>query len=86
MNPNYLDFEQPIAELEAKINELRLVADDNADLNLGDEIDRLQEKSRNLTQNIFSDLTAWQISQVARHPKPGGRRVVPTRGFEPRTY
>ncbi|MBS98220.1 MAG: acetyl-CoA carboxylase carboxyl transferase subunit alpha [Oceanospirillaceae bacterium] len=69
MNPNYLDFEQPIAELEAKINELRLVADDNADLNLGDEIDRLQEKSRNLTQNIFSDLTAWQISQVARHPK-----------------
>lgn len=69
MNPNYLDFEQPIAELEAKINELRLVGEDNADLNLSDEIGRLQEKSRTLTQSIFSDLSAWQISQLARHPK-----------------
>jgi acetyl-CoA carboxylase carboxyl transferase subunit alpha len=69
MNPNYLDFEQPIAELEAKINELRLVGEDNADLNLSDEIARLQEKSRSLTQSIFSDLSAWQISQLARHPK-----------------
>ncbi len=69
MNPNYLDFEQPIAELEAKINELRLVGEDNADLNLSDEIARLQEKSRSLTQSIFADLSAWQISQLARHPK-----------------
>ncbi|TCK06948.1 acetyl-CoA carboxylase carboxyl transferase subunit alpha [Marinobacterium mangrovicola] len=69
MNPNYLDFEQPIAELEAKINELRLVGEDNEDLNLADEIGRLQDKSRSLTQSIFSDLTAWQISQLARHPK-----------------
>ncbi|SEG60460.1 acetyl-CoA carboxylase carboxyl transferase subunit alpha [Marinobacterium lutimaris] len=69
MNPNYLDFEQPIAELEAKINELRLVGEDNVDLNLADEIGRLQDKSRSLTQSIFSDLTAWQISQLARHPK-----------------
>jgi len=69
MNPNYLDFEQPIAELEAKINELRLVGEDNADLNLSDEIGRLQEKSRSLTKGIFSDLSAWQISQLARHPQ-----------------
>ncbi|GGC08017.1 acetyl-coenzyme A carboxylase carboxyl transferase subunit alpha [Marinobacterium zhoushanense] len=69
MNPNYLDFEQPIAELEAKINELRLVGEDNADLNLSDEIGRLQDKSRSLTQTIFADLSAWQISQLARHPK-----------------
>lgn len=69
MNPNYLDFEQPIAELEAKINELRLVGEDNAELNLSDEIERLQDKSRSLTQSIFSDLSAWQISQLARHPK-----------------
>ncbi|WP_432697643.1 acetyl-CoA carboxylase carboxyl transferase subunit alpha [Marinobacterium sp. YM272] len=69
MNPNYLDFEQPIAELEAKINELRLVGEDNEDLNLAEEIGRLQEKSRTLTQSIFSNLSAWQISQLARHPK-----------------
>jgi len=69
MNPNYLDFEQPIAELEAKINELRLVGEDNAELNLADEIGRLQDKSRSLTQGIFADLSAWQISQLARHPK-----------------
>lgn len=69
MNPNYLDFEQPIAELEAKINELRLVGEDNEELNLSEEIARLQEKSRSLTQNIFSDLSAWQISQLARHPQ-----------------
>ena len=64
----YLDFEQPIAELEAKINELRLVGEDNAGLNLSDEIERLQEKNRSLTQSIFGDLSAWQISQLSRHP------------------
>ena len=69
MNPNYLEFEQPIADLESKINELRHVGEDNADLNLSDEVSRLQEKSKTLTQSIFSDLTAWQISQLARHPQ-----------------
>jgi len=69
MNPNYLDFEQPIAELEAKINELRHVGEDNADLNLSEEVSRLQEKSKTLTRSIFSDLSAWQISQLARHPQ-----------------
>ncbi len=68
MNPNYLEFEQPIAELEAKINELRHVGEDNADLNLSDEVDRLREKSQTLTRSIFSDLTEWQVSQLARHP------------------
>jgi acetyl-CoA carboxylase carboxyl transferase subunit alpha len=67
MNPNYLDFEQPIAELEAKIEELRLVGSDNK-LNIADEIAKLQEKSVGLTKSLFSDLSAWQISQVARHP------------------
>jgi acetyl-CoA carboxylase carboxyl transferase subunit alpha len=69
MNPNYLEFEQPIADLESKINELRHVGEDNADLNLSEEVSRLQEKSKTLTQSIFSDLTAWQISQLARHPQ-----------------
>lgn len=69
MNPNYLEFEQPIAELEAKINELRHVGEDNDDLNLSDEVSRLESKSKALTKSIFSDLTAWQISQLARHPK-----------------
>ncbi len=68
MNPNYLDFEQPIAELQAKIEELRLVGD-SADLNISDEIARLEEKSRSLTESIFSDLSAWQVSQLARHPQ-----------------
>ena len=69
MNPNYLDFEQPIAELEAKISELRHVNEDTAGLNLGDELEKLQEKSRSLTASIFKDLSAWQISQIARHPQ-----------------
>jgi len=68
MNPNYLDFEQPIAELQAKIEELRLVGDD-AELNISDELEKLEEKSRSLTESIFSDLTAWQVSQLARHPQ-----------------
>ncbi|GAA0791621.1 acetyl-CoA carboxylase carboxyl transferase subunit alpha [Marinobacterium sediminicola] len=69
MNPNYLDFEQPIAELEAKISELRHVNEDTAGLNLSDELEKLQEKSRTLTESIFKDLSAWQISQIARHPQ-----------------
>src|SRR5690606_2480183 len=68
MNLNFLDFEQPIAELEAKIEELRFVGDDSA-VNITEEISRLQAKSRNLTESIFSNLTAWQIAQLARHPQ-----------------
>ena len=67
MNPNYLDFEQPIAELEAKIEELRYVGDDT-EINIGDEISKLEEKSRLLTKTIFNKLDAWQTSKVARHP------------------
>lgn len=68
MNLNYLDFEQPIAVLEAKIEELRLVGSDN-DLNINEEITKLQDKSKKLTANIYSDLSPWQIVQVARHPQ-----------------
>ncbi|MCK5663595.1 MAG: acetyl-CoA carboxylase carboxyl transferase subunit alpha [Thiotrichaceae bacterium] len=67
MNPNFLDFEQPIAELEAKIEELRYVGNDT-ELNLSEEIANLQSKSRSLTESIFKGLSAWQISQLARHP------------------
>ena len=67
MNPNYLEFEQPIAELEAKIDELRLVGSDNK-LNITDEITKLRDKSVKLTEKIFSGLTPWQISLMARHP------------------
>jgi len=67
MDPNYLDFEQPIAELEAKIRELRLVGTDN-DLNISEEIQNLQAKSTKLTEKIYATLSSWQISQVARHP------------------
>jgi len=68
MNLNFLDFEQPIAELEAKIEELRYVGSDS-EINISDEIDRLQAKSRELTTSIFSDLSAWQVAQLARHPQ-----------------
>ncbi|HKK05165.1 MAG TPA: acetyl-CoA carboxylase carboxyl transferase subunit alpha [Gammaproteobacteria bacterium] len=68
MNLNFLDFEQPIAELEAKIEELRYVGTDS-EINLGDEIARLQAKSRELTESIFSNLSSWQVSQLARHPQ-----------------
>ncbi|MBD9396083.1 acetyl-CoA carboxylase carboxyltransferase subunit alpha [Pseudomonas sp. PDM11] len=68
MNPNYLDFEQPIADLQAKIEELRLVGNSNS-LNIGDEIARLQDKSSTLTESIFSNLTSWQIARLARHPQ-----------------
>ena len=68
MNNDYLEFEQPLAELEAKISELRNVSDDNA-MNIDDEIHRLEEKLRSKTQQIFSNLNDWQITQLARHPK-----------------
>ncbi len=68
MNLNFLEFEQPIAELEAKIEELRYVGNDNS-LNITEEISRLQTKSRELTESIFSGLKAAQISQLARHPQ-----------------
>jgi len=68
MNLNFLDFEQPIAELEAKIQELRMVDKDSA-INLSDEIARLENKSQQLTKDIFSRLTPWQITQLARHPQ-----------------
>jgi acetyl-CoA carboxylase carboxyl transferase subunit alpha len=63
----FLDFEQPIAELEAKIAELRFVGDDT-EVNISDEIERLKTKSEALTRSIFADLTAWQVAQLARHP------------------
>lgn len=68
MNPNYLDFEQPIAELEVKIDELKLVGSD-AELNLSDEIQRLQNKSLKLTEKIYAELSPWDIVRVARHPQ-----------------
>ncbi len=67
MNSKYLDFEQPIAELQAKIDELRNVGSDNA-INLDEEIQRLQSKMRQKLTSIFKDLTPWQISQLSRHP------------------
>lgn len=68
MNLNFLDFEQPIAELEAKIEELRFIGND-ADVNITDEISRLKQRSQELTRSIFSNLTAYQISRLARHPQ-----------------
>ena len=67
MNSKYLDFEQPVAELQAKIDELRNVGSDNA-INLDEEIQRLQSKMRQKLTSIFKDLTPWQISQLSRHP------------------
>ncbi len=67
MDMKFLDFEQPIAELEAKIDELKFVGDDS-ELNISEEISRLRRKSDSLTQSIFSKLSAWQIAQLARHP------------------
>jgi acetyl-CoA carboxylase carboxyl transferase subunit alpha len=68
MKTTFLEFEQPIAELEAKIEELRYAQDDSA-LDISEDISRLQKKSQALTREIYSKLTAWQISQVARHPQ-----------------
>lgn len=68
MNINFLDFEQPIAELEAKIHELRMVGTD-ADINLSEEISRLEKKCNLLIKDTFSNLTPWQVTQLARHPQ-----------------
>jgi acetyl-CoA carboxylase carboxyl transferase subunit alpha len=65
---SFLEFEQPIAELEAKIDELRFVSSD-AEVNIGEEIARLRAKSRALTNSIFANLTPWQVAQLARHPQ-----------------
>ena len=68
MKPTFLDFEQPIAELENKIDELRFVQDDSV-LDISEEITRLQKKSLELTKSVYAKLTPWQISQVSRHPQ-----------------
>ncbi len=68
MDLNFLEFEQPIAELEAKIDELRFVGDDS-ELNISEEIERLKGKSESLTRSIFSNLNPWQVAQLARHPQ-----------------
>ena len=67
MNLKYLDFEQPIVELEGKIEQLRQVADGSV-VNLSEEIARLERRVEQLTEEIYADLSAWQITQVARHP------------------
>ena len=68
MNPNFLDFEQPIAELEAKISELRHASHGQA-MNIEEEINRLKDKCKAKTEQIFANLSPWQISQLARHPQ-----------------
>ena len=68
MNPNYLDFEQPIAELQVRIEELRLVSSDN-NLNISEEVAKLEGKSKELTKSIFANLNSWQTAQMARHPQ-----------------
>jgi len=68
MDLKFLEFEQPIAELEARIDALKFVGEDS-ELNISDEISRLRNKSETLTRSIFSNLSAWQIAQLARHPQ-----------------
>jgi acetyl-CoA carboxylase carboxyl transferase subunit alpha len=68
MDLNFLEFEQPIADLQAKIDELKRVGFDN-EINIAEEITKLEEKSRKLTEQVFSNLSAWQISQLSRHPQ-----------------
>ncbi len=68
MDLNFLDFERPIAELEAKIDELRFAGDD-AKINISEEIERLKSKSESVTRSIFSKLSSWQVTQLARHPQ-----------------
>src|SRR6202047_600934 len=68
MAMNFLEFEQPLAELEAKIEELKFIGTD-ASVNISEEIKRLQSKSRALTTSIFANLTPWQITELARHPQ-----------------
>ncbi|EED34394.1 acetyl-CoA carboxylase, carboxyl transferase, alpha subunit [Luminiphilus syltensis NOR5-1B] len=77
MNPNYLDFEQPIAELEVKIRELGNVSTDS-DVNLDDEVSQLQKKNEELTRKIYSNLSPWDIVRVARHPlRPYSMDYIP---------
>ena len=68
MKQTFLDFEQPIAELQSKIDELRYVHEDSA-VDISDEITRLSKKSQQLTKEVYSKLSSWQIAQVARHPQ-----------------
>src|SRR5262245_46371571 len=77
MNLNFLEFERPIAELQAKIEELRLVGIDS-EINITEEVERLENKIKQLTKSIFSSLTSWQIAQLARHPQ----RPYPNDYFE----
>ena len=67
MDLKFLDFEQPIAELEAKLNELRFI-DDDSEIDINEEVTRLKAESETLTKSIFSNLSAWQVAQIARHP------------------
>ena len=64
----FLSFEQPISELESKIEELRFVQEDSA-VDITEEIDRLSQKSQQLTKDLYAKLTPWQVSQIARHPQ-----------------
>ncbi len=68
MDMKFLDFEQPIAELQAKIDELKFVSDDSGGIDIQEEVTRLKEKVGSRTQSIFSNLSDWQITQLARHP------------------
>jgi acetyl-CoA carboxylase carboxyl transferase subunit alpha len=68
MSPDYLDFEQPIADLDSKIDELKHLSTESG-INIAEEVGRLQNKSKILTEKIFSDLSTWQKAQLARHPK-----------------
>ena len=68
MKTSFLEFEQPIAELEAKIEQLRFVQDDSA-VDISDEISRLETKSQSLAKDIYAKLTPWQCASVARHPQ-----------------
>ena len=68
MKTTFLDFEQPVAEIEAKIEELRFAQDESA-TDISDDILRLQKKSAGLTKDIYAKLSAWQIAMVARHPQ-----------------
>src|SRR5437763_15912447 len=68
MKTTFLEFEQPIAELEQRIEELRYVQDDSA-VDISEEIQRLTKRSQTLTKDIYGKLTPWQVAQVARHPQ-----------------
>ena len=80
MAMNFLEFEQPIAELEAKIEELKFIGSD-ASVNITEEIKRLQSKSRALTTSIFANLTPWQITELARHPQRLSVNIVNVLGM-----